>query len=145
MRYSTSVTVDLPQFPTSHIYSWLYGNGAITARHFFLVFIASKIELTEVNRSLEERERAPCVSEPSRMKYATLHFAFIYMAFINNLRWRNFGLCAKVSMLPPAAAARARAIEFFNEAPLRRRGAIFHLANCRAERGTVEFTRVSYR
>jgi len=32
------------------------------------------------------------------MKYATLHFAFIYMAFINNLRWRNFGLCAKVSM-----------------------------------------------
>jgi len=36
--------------------------------------------------------------KPSRMKYATLHFAFIYMAFINNLRWRNFGLCAKVSM-----------------------------------------------
>lgn len=32
------------------------------------------------------------------MKYATLHFAFIYMAFINNLRWRNFGLCAKVSV-----------------------------------------------
>jgi len=79
-------------------------------------------------------------NKPLRMKYATLHFAFIYMAFINNLRWRNFGLCAKVSMY-----RRARAIEFFNGAPLRRRGAIFHLANCRAERGTVEFTRVSYR
>lgn len=40
------------------------------------------------------------------MKYATLHFAFIYMAFINNLRWRNFGLCAKVSMYRAGASDR---------------------------------------
>lgn len=30
---------------------------------------------------------------------------------------------------------------FSTGVPLRRRGTIFHLANCRAERGTVQFTR----
>lgn len=61
------------------------------------------------------------------------------MAFINNLRWRNFGLCAKVSMY--RAGTSDRVFQQRGGFPLRRRGTIFHLANCCAERGTVEFTR----